>query len=659
MLYNALKNHKKLVDLAKQIAKTKVTKMDESELQSALQVFADNNVALPSSLCLDLVTRHTESAISKNDFGLLLDIVNPFIHFERFFPQNPLLPGITAPVQSKLDVFGEVVIEKVFVDWLQRGAAGSHEVFVMSEKALAKFADVDLVDLDTFSAKELADLLHIWRACKGLYKDDFAEEAQDLKLDHLRSLLKAPLWAWNANLCIVFFVVPLSPEEAILKVKNGVARAAKTSLALVASTIEATEWWSEKMHAYLDELPAMKEWMPKVAIHMAGLDVEHTIPGFKAVALTVQELHTLMAGMRPQRTKPLVDKVFDTAKCLSKHCLAPEVENGMEKIELCQNIFQELSIIRPMDLDVQHILMALSTRLNDMNIASRLKELADIGEKFNQGVPTSEDDDGNAATDEDLQNFIVAMHDVSSALLPCPKTLTIELSAVFDRTVHNLVKVMVKQYCADMPLWPLKFLNMLLAIAESMCFFMDAGNNDRKLVMAVVQVAADLVHCMNALKPEEPMSLDDMVAKDTDGMKVKSVRRCLLKVKQPQEELQKVLSDGSPFHDSWKCIQQKFERVELLTSKVVGKMEEAVMKDLDSAMKALDGMKGGKPNGACWSDGLASGATWKTVKDAFKSGKLFEVMPADLVQGIADLQEAGITQPPQTRSRTAFSFKSF
>eukprot|EP00971_Amphidinium_carterae_P351860 6492309-Amphidinium_carterae.4 len=609
-LHSALKNFKKVVNTAQSLAKQKITAMDSVELETALGVMTEHNVELPESLCKDLVERHTLDLLDKNDFGKFMIIMNPFMPLEAFSPSFPMMRGINVPIASKITTFSEVVVEKVLVDWLKKGHSGADQVLEICKLALDAFSEVDLLDLETAPAKEFADQLNVWKGCISLLSDDFEGEAQDkIELD------------------------------AVLKIKAAMTKTNHSPLTLVATTIDAQEWWSQLLQNYIVEMPAMQEWLPQMTEHNKTLgEIELTKQGLSNLCVIVKDIPALTNALRAKRIDEFVKNVIGHVMKMCQCCLEEGHHHldNQESTTECQGLLKELLTVQPLNDALQAMALSLDMKFQQQSTASELKQLWDTCKEFNAAMTVA---DTSGKNEKGIKGILDRMLKSMSAVTAEMGGIEGNMTLAFEEAWTHMAILLAKHFFKLEITMPSASSNQIIAVLTKFTSCLNLPNPAFKVTLGLLETALDTQQKWVALQPSQDASLDDIVSKDLSGNKVSSLKRCLLHLSKDKAEVEKAVADNAKLMEAYTVFNTFFEEANRICQKVLGSMSEKANAEIKSSLSDLQSISGGK-KGGLWTDGLAKSATWKTLKDSFKSNKLFDVKPTELVEKIAGLEKA-------------------
>eukprot|EP00971_Amphidinium_carterae_P141182 2797856-Amphidinium_carterae.2 len=591
MIYSALRNLLKVVLLARRISKTKIVQMDSGELSSAMGVFHEQGVELPHNICRDLVEKHTQDILSKHDYAKLLDIMNPFMPLEAFDYLNP-----------------KVVLEKLLVDWIQKGSDGGKQVQGLADLALERFAEVDLVDLDTTPAKEYTDQQHIWRGCKALLTDDFGVASQD--------------------------------SESVLRIKSAMTRSSKSSLTLIATTIDATPWWHELVHNYLVELPGIQEWMPRLEEDMEKLkNIDQSLEKLAVLQEVVDQLKVYTASLKPKRISNLFDKTIQAVDtvCVQALNASSKDSSALERSKACHSMVQELTTLRPHDDSLQAMKLALDENVKMLCNVSDILKLGQCAAQFNELQNTSSDD--GTGQEKQLQAIITDMHKWLSSIASDVGGVPKDLIPVLQTAWVNLANLIAKTFFVVEPNWEIKLLEHGIFILGKLLTVCDLGKDEFKVVFDALELVVAVHLRLNDMEPSQDTALESMVQSPNAGSQVKALKRALLKFGEVKKQVQSKLPEETSLAEAWTQCLQRVDHADYIATAVGSHLEQRSKTEMEAAIAALDKIKGGREDGT-WSDAVGKSATWKVMKDAFKANKLFNVTPVVLLDAINTVQQA-------------------
>ena len=172
----------------------------------------------------------------------------------------------------------------------------------------------------------------------------------------------------------------MCPQESVVKVKSSSGKIARSTMSLVSSSLEANDFYREKLFRYLREMPMIKEWAPKMQAHELTLaSFEVTSKCMRDLGLITKELHFILEALRPKLSEPLQALVKAKATMVVTQCIAGSVrEDSAEIAGQAQQVLQELSILWPLDGELQTLTMELAGHMQNINLASQQQRVGSL-----------------------------------------------------------------------------------------------------------------------------------------------------------------------------------------------------------------------------------------------------------------------------------------
>eukprot|EP00971_Amphidinium_carterae_P000178 3827-Amphidinium_carterae.1 len=294
-----------------------------------------------------------------------------------------------------------------------------------------------------------------------------------------------------------------------MKLKQAMTRSSKSSLTLIATTMEATPWWNELIHNYLQELPGVQEWLPKVQTDMLKWDgMDFTLEKLAEMQEVVKNLHVYTTALKPKRVTQLMDKTIDSVTKLSNQALhnSDRDTNALEKTKKCYSILHELTIVMPKDDGLQALKMALDTHVKLLCTVDDIQKMAQCADEFNKLQKPIDDDD--IGDQNKLQASIVDMYKCMSSLATDVDGISKDMLLVLQSAWVNLANLLAKIYFVVEPLWEVKFLEEGTFILGKLLSVCDLGNVEFKLFFDAFQLVVDLNKKLSELQPTQDMSLE-------------------------------------------------------------------------------------------------------------------------------------------------------
>ena len=177
-----------------------------------------------------------------------------------------------------------------------------------------------------------------------------------------------------------------------MKVKAAGGRIARSTMSLVASSLDCIDFYREKLFRYLREMPVVKEWSGKIRSYEASLQsFEVKLENVKELAAITKDMHFILEALRSKLSEPLQELVKSRASMLAGKCIAGEVlEEGAAVAGIAQQILQELSILWPLDTELQSLTLELAGHMQSINLASQQQMVASLMEEV--GVLLTEEE---------------------------------------------------------------------------------------------------------------------------------------------------------------------------------------------------------------------------------------------------------------------------
>eukprot|EP00971_Amphidinium_carterae_P296705 5894053-Amphidinium_carterae.4 len=167
-----LKNFFKLVQVCQKVSTADLQKTSEDDLNNWLQALRNEGQALPYTIQSQLLYRRSMQLLAEKKYPQLLTCINAFTETTTFDPFCPCLSGVeSSNVEQRLSTFREMVVEKLLLSLIKKGAAGASEVCTVAKLVMGLLAQVDLVALDDAAHKEYREQRVVWRTLIALAED--------------------------------------------------------------------------------------------------------------------------------------------------------------------------------------------------------------------------------------------------------------------------------------------------------------------------------------------------------------------------------------------------------------------------------------------------------------------------------------------------------
>ena len=164
MVLSILSNYLKVVRMCEAFATSNIRTMEASLLKETLEVFQAEQVTLPLRMMKDLVRRRSEELVKAEKWQELLQATVPFNEPSAFDPLNPVLSSLPCDTKSKVMNWAGLIFQRLMVDWIKLGQAGSGRVLTFSKLGLDALNQVQLMDVDAGPAKECGEEKVVFRA---------------------------------------------------------------------------------------------------------------------------------------------------------------------------------------------------------------------------------------------------------------------------------------------------------------------------------------------------------------------------------------------------------------------------------------------------------------------------------------------------------------
>ena len=117
-------------------------------------------------------------------------------------------------------------------------------------------------------------------------------------------------WRGPTLTSAIFFLLP---QESVQKLQRGIGRTTKKLMTIIASTIDANEYWGQRLKAYLVDVGGALQHAPKVDAWVSALQAEQSFGpnSLDLVTPALQELPLLRGNLRESMLKPLEQQIVE------------------------------------------------------------------------------------------------------------------------------------------------------------------------------------------------------------------------------------------------------------------------------------------------------------------------------------------------------------
>eukprot|EP00959_Pyramimonas_sp_CCMP1952_P099622 2082738-Pyramimonas_sp.AAC.1 len=177
-----LSNVIKLAESAENLTPDRIKSTPLSELQPHIDKMIQENVMWPEAVQTALVTKRLQGAIGSKNWSSVVDICTPWrsdAQTAAFDPNDPRVATCGEKLVSKVQLFNNVVFEKVLIPLIRGGPDSVDEVVGLATHCCEAYRDVDLLEADNVIAAALDEWYTIWHSLIAMGSKGLHSESKD------------------------------------------------------------------------------------------------------------------------------------------------------------------------------------------------------------------------------------------------------------------------------------------------------------------------------------------------------------------------------------------------------------------------------------------------------------------------------------------------
>eukprot|EP00971_Amphidinium_carterae_P327594 6459024-Amphidinium_carterae.3 len=595
------KNFLRLVHVCQRLHCTDLQKVPDDDLNSMLQALQNESQGLPRGMQVQLLLRRSTKLLEKHEYSDLLACINPFTQPGPFDPFSPCVSGVEGSTrEQRMSTFKEMIVEKLLIDLIKKGAPGSKETNVVATMVLSMLDEIDPIELDDAAIPDYNELTTLCRALICLVEDS--------------SDLKYQLWVKS---CVKF--------------------------------MRGRCVGSERAHGqnhpghYDFDMYTLRGSGVLEGIGLQQLGVVKTLAcnldGCKGLHVVVKELHIFKASIKPSHVLPLEVALKQTSLAFKQQIVEGAIEiDPKSRHELAMALLpslHELSILCPDDESIlvavgsmeEYMAGLLAASLHDQ-VLRMSKKLLDALHK----VP----EESTVVTD-----VVAEMAALLSDNQGTQNTAPDEHMSTVERAWDKLVQFFASAICVSERVHSEECIKQIFQCVACLPTFTGFMSAETKAMVGGLDAAIHLDEKYRAYLPKAELTAEEVIAQDAHGSHLMALKRGLNTVQAAEQQLMSTYLQNKPdLFKAWAQILQWKEKAVELFSTGYAKLEHEASARLLTQLSNLDSVKGGLADGEAWTERLKPEQTWAEVSPKFMNGEVMTVAPSKLKSAMASCTEA-------------------
>eukprot|EP00971_Amphidinium_carterae_P094861 1876963-Amphidinium_carterae.6 len=514
------------------------------------------------------------------------------------------------------------LLERATKPWIsegiKQGSQASSRLKRLAEVALLKFGDADLVEMTFATAREYEEQMTVWQGIVALLSNP---PVLDLKAS-IASLGQKHLFGGSLHLVKV----------AVNKLDSAKAKAVTGSLTLIATNIEASDWFRVQLHRYMLELPLLEEWYPKLVQHKAKLahvaDNLNTVSSDEALQVfenVGRELQQMKASVRAVLMEDFQDLFLDTLHQFAESVISTASEQPLEICVALQKVYAELGILFPSDSQILSRNSQLASVIGKLKKSVASMEVAQWLEKLLACLSGAE------VVETDVFDIMGKVQSVVSSLPPgnappLEKTITMvqAWSAILAYFAENFWVASSYKECKKEG-----YMATLSQLPTKLGFPSSDIGTFFKCFDATFQLRQKYVQVV----PSADAKAEDILEQANGVELVNSLKRAVMMVENTFKTVDALVEIPDIITKGLNVCKGLLKVASMIAQAILERLMTVSIETLGVAFEALKGVSGGCPEGKHWSESVSNKDQWDGIEKKFKNGTLITVQPDDLDLG--------------------------
>ena len=434
------------------------------------------------------------------------------------------------------------------------------------------------------------------------------------------------------------------PEEEVSKLKSATSKTSRSSIALIAATMEANAYWREQLFQYVKQVPAMLEWSPKIAMYEASL---HLMPGdmttaqLEEYAVIVKDLYVIQEVLQVERIQGFLDHVLDVGRGLASAVLgtlAPGDE-ARQKLQQVSSSWEQLVILFPEQPALTQVAAGLSERMSAFEEETQAFQLQTVCRQLRTAWLLEE------PKKDEVRHLLATLNETALAM-KAPVNMPAQscVDAVLDGW-EVLIAMLGAFWFKDEPELAVGERNKVSYLLESLLGLLNIDDEAVVELGTLMQCASDCHQRFVEIRQHKKMTVNEILDDEGHLEKIKAVLRTRMAVQQKSASFDKV-----PRSELVTTAWGKFQTVFADEGKFVAALSETLEKrnyeEVKRKYDELAQVARGKADGDAWDKELGPSVSWKAMVQAFGEQKLFTVAPQTLGECYHQFGRGEPSSPP-------------
>eukprot|EP00971_Amphidinium_carterae_P040975 804844-Amphidinium_carterae.2 len=344
-----LKNFHSIAIKADKISMKNLDSVTDVFLKQNLEELSAQAITLPSKYKAKLVEKEVVKKLEHQKYMDVLAVCCPF-GTQAYDATQPCLAALSEPALVKMQNFQQIFFEELLIPRIYGGKEEIQVVRSLCVEGQKKFQDADLVQMQEAEAVLYEECTCLWRGLLALTEPTLELHYQD-GLSLLEFFCMRPQIYKEA---VFVQIVTRSGEEDIARLEAHRGKTSKTYFVQVASAIENTQWWLEKLQEYTRTAPATLEFGPQVAQHtqaLSSMSDAVNMENLNVLTVVMSELPDLRIKLRQGSTDNLYVLAYERVKGIWNAFNVPNCGDSTTKAELdkLMEVISASSTLWPLD----------------------------------------------------------------------------------------------------------------------------------------------------------------------------------------------------------------------------------------------------------------------------------------------------------------------
>ena len=435
-----------------------------------------------------------------------------------------------------------------------------------------------------------------------------------------------------------------SLQEDVLKLKLSMGKVSKSTLTLVASGLEAVDYYKEIIYRFTREMPMVSKWSPLIDDYMGRMqNLKYDESGVGVLKEATNDLCAITEALRPNLVKSFVHTVISSSMTFAGKCIRNELQGGSREVITgqVQAVLSELSILFPRDEKLATQSEELALHVQALYTTTQVEKMESLAGKF-----MGDDEEGDWPPVPKRLALLKQLSDLCAIMpvtaLQQAQARTELFSKFFDAVVlwlqQNFFESKGGADWASLE----TFVKLLGKITEIFQF----GSASQKVFLDCLSVATTMVVKAKTLMPGQEISEQDMMAESNVKEMIKALMRSVLSMNAAETKMSKQEEMASNLCAAWDGAKTFKQWAMKIVETGVAQMQSRAQKHLDKVMTELSRVAGGKRNGTMWTDAWDKNVSWKSIAARVVEGSLFDIDASLLPVQIEDCVKAMTSQNP-------------